>query len=58
MVLDSVQQYTTIVDTASSAHPIAALIWSSIKIVILVMAPVLSRVVSIKFEHLGGHELR
>ncbi|MCJ1424468.1 hypothetical protein MMC29_002356 [Sticta canariensis] len=34
VVLDSVQQYTTIVDTASSAHPIAALVWSSIKIVV------------------------
>lgn len=50
VVLDSVQQYTTIVDTASSAHPVAALVWSSIKIVILVMAPVLFRVISINLN--------
>lgn len=37
-VLEAVQQYSTIADTASSAHPIAALCWSSIKIVVQVMA--------------------
>ena len=39
VVLEAIQQYSTIGDTASSAHPIAALVWSSVKIVVLVMAP-------------------
>lgn len=45
-VLESAQQYSTIVDTASSANPIAALVWSSIKIVVLVMTLSVSRVVT------------
>ena len=47
-VLEAVQQYSTIVDTASSAHPIAALVWSSIKIVVLVIVSSVSRVLIIK----------
>lgn len=38
VVLEAVQQYSAIGDTASSAHPIAALVWSSIKLVVQVMA--------------------
>lgn len=48
VVLEAVQQYSTVVDTASSAHPIAALVWSSIKIVIQVIAPSVSRVLFVK----------
>ena len=36
-VLEAVQQYSTIGDTASSVNPIAALVWSSVKIVVQVM---------------------
>lgn len=36
VVLEAVQQYSSIIDTASSAHPIAALVWSTVKIVVLV----------------------
>ena len=56
-VLEAVQQYSTIVDTATSAQPIAALVWSSIKIVVLVIAPSVSRVLIIKHCS-GGPEFR
>lgn len=46
VVLQAVQQYSAIGDTACSVHPIAALVWSSIKIVVKVMAPLSSRVVT------------
>lgn len=36
-VLESVHQYSTIVDTAASVHPIAALVWLPLKIVIQVI---------------------
>lgn len=36
-VLEAVQQYSTIGDTASSAHPIAALVWSSIRVFVQVL---------------------
>lgn len=39
VVLEAVQQYSAIGDTASSVHPIAALVWSSVKIVVEVTAP-------------------
>lgn len=46
VVLEAVQQYSAIGDTASSANPIAALVWSSIKLVVQVMASSVSRVVT------------
>ena len=36
VLLESVQQYSTIGDTASSIHPIAGLVWLSLKIVVQV----------------------
>ena len=39
VVLETVQQYSTIGDTASSVNPIAALVWSSVRILVQVMAP-------------------
>lgn len=36
VVLESVQQYSTIGDTASSIHPLAGLVWLSLKIVVQV----------------------
>ena len=42
-ILEAVQQYSTIGDTASSVNPIAALVWSSVKIVVQVMALSASR---------------
>ena len=39
VMLEAVQQYSTIGDTAFAVHPIAALVWSSVKIVVLVTAP-------------------
>ena len=47
VVLEAVQQYSAIGDTASSVNPIAALVWSSVKIVVQVMAPLASRIVTI-----------
>lgn len=47
VVLEAVQQYSAIGNTASSVHPIATLVWSSIKIVVQVMAPLISRVVTV-----------
>lgn len=47
VVLEAVQQYSAIGDTVSSINPIAALVWSSIKIVVQVMAPPVSCVVTI-----------
>ena len=47
VVLEAVQQYSTIGDTASSVNPIAALFWSSVKIVVQMMAPLASRIVTI-----------
>lgn len=44
-LLETVQQYSKIADTATSANPIAALVWSSVKIVVLVMASLVSRIV-------------
>ena len=37
VMLESVQQYSTIVDTFVQANPTAALVWGSIKIVVKVM---------------------
>lgn len=47
VVLEAVQQYSAIGDTACSVNPIAALVWSSVKIVVQVMAPLASRIVTI-----------
>jgi len=47
VVLEAVQQYSTIGDTAFSVHPIATLVWNSVKIVVQVMAPSVSRLVTI-----------
>lgn len=47
VVLEAVQQYSAIGDTASSVNPIAALVWSSVKIVVQVMVPFASRIVTI-----------
>lgn len=45
VVLEAVQQYSAIGDTASSVNPIAALVWSSVKIAVKVtMDPSLSHV--------------
>ena len=47
VVLEAVQQYSAIGDTVSSVNPIAALVWISVKIVVQVMAPLVSRIVTI-----------
>ena len=47
VVLEAVQQYSAIGDTAFSVNPIAALVWGSVKIVVQVMAPLVSRIVTI-----------
>ncbi len=47
VVLEAVQQYSTIGDTAFSVHPTATLVWNSVKIVVQVMAPSVSRLVTI-----------
>ena len=47
VVLEAVQQYSAIGDTAVSVNPIAALVWSSVKLVVQVMAPSASRIVTI-----------
>jgi len=47
VVLEAVQQYSTIGDTASSVHPIATLVWNSVKIVVQVMVSSVSRLVTI-----------
>lgn len=47
VVLEAVQQYSAIGDTVSSVNPIAALVWSSVKIVVQVMALLASRIVTI-----------
>lgn len=39
VVLETVQQYSTIGDTASSVKPIAALVWSSVRVLVQVIAP-------------------
>ena len=46
VVLEAVQQYSAIGDTVSSANPIVALVWISVKIVVQVMAPLVSRIVT------------
>ena len=53
-----VQQYSAIGDTAASVNPIAALVWSSVKIVVQVMAPLASRIVTTNTQSSGGLELR
>ena len=47
VVLEAVQQYSAIGDTVSSANPIVALVWISVKIVVQVMAPLVSRIVTV-----------
>ena len=47
VVLEAVQQYSAIGDTVSSVNPIVALVWISVKIVAQVMAPLVSRIVTI-----------
>lgn len=50
IVLEAVQQYSTIADTA-------ALVWSSIKIVVQVMVLSVSQAIAINEEPTGRHEL-
>lgn len=47
VVLEAVQQYSAIGNTASSVQPVAALVWNSIKIVVQVMASLVYRVIAI-----------
>ena len=58
VVLEAVQQYSAIEDTAASVNPIAALVWSSVKIVVQVMAPLASRIITTNTQSSGGLELR
>lgn len=59
LILEVVQQYSAIGDTASSANPIAALVWSSVKIVIRVMAfSFVFSLLLVNTSRLGGAELR
>lgn len=47
VVLEAVQQYSAIGDSISSVHPIAALVWCSVKIVVQVIAPLVFRIATI-----------